>query len=144
MFADAQVNSQWSWANPPPAFVFAEEQLSQGQKLVIECVYPADYQANRTDIEAAARCRAYGKPLLLALLLETYTRKLQTLCDLAIPAAWPREARTAFAKGLSHLRNKAAAAADPNRLGFTRDLATSLSNALSLYHVGRPDAANLY
>ncbi len=144
MFGDAQANSQWSWDNPSPACVFAEEQLSQGQKLVLEFVYPDDYQANRADIEAAARCRAYGKPLLLALLLETYTRKLQTLCDLAIPAAWPEEARTAFHAGLSHLRDKAAAAADPDRLGFTRDLAISLSNALKLYHVGRPDAANLY
>lgn len=143
MFMDAYENSQWAWANPPPAFVFAEDHLSQGQKLVLSSVYPNDYQANRAAIEASACCRAYGKPLLLALLLEVYTVKLTALCDLAVPN-WTPGARTALHAGIVRLRDKIASGAEPDRLAFTRLFVTIQSTLLHLYHAGQANPAVPY
>lgn len=143
MFMDAYQNSQWAWGNPPPAFVFAEDQLSQGQKLVLSSVYPNDYQANRVAIEASARCRAYGKPLLLALLLEVYALKLTALCDLAVPN-WTDAARSALHAGIRRLRDKIASGAEPDRLAFTRLFVAIQSTVLHLYHAGRADPALPY
>lgn len=144
IFGEARVHSQWSWAQPPTAFVFAEDQLSQGQKVVLDCVYPADYQAHRAAIETAARLRAFGKPLLLALLLTVYELKLCALCDLAVPAGWDAGARAALHTGLRRLRDRAAGEAEPERLSFVRSLVQCVSTALNLYHQGSPDPDGRY
>src|SRR5690606_32231678 len=66
----------WDWNSNPVAIIFSADELSDGQKSILEGAYQADYEANREQIWADATLPAFGKPLLLALLLRTMFGKL--------------------------------------------------------------------
>lgn len=140
VFDEAEALSPWGWPNPPTPHVFAEETLSNGQKIILKCVYRDDYQAHRADIEAAARLPAYGKPLLLALFLHVLEAKFTEFLRIAAPAVWAAGETEVLAAGLRCLRDRVAAEAEPDRLIFLRKFIQAFSHTLRLHQEGRDTA----
>ena len=85
IFVAGANNSGWQWDGTPTAFLFAEDQLTAGQRGILASAYGDQYAPHRAAIEQAARVRAYAKPLLLALLLTVLERKAGALADLGLP-----------------------------------------------------------
>lgn len=139
LFVHAQRDAPWGWPNTPTPHVFAEEKLSDGQKLILKCVYKDEYQQHQVDIEKTARLPAYGKPLLLALFLRVLELKIVELANLAVAHSWPGPDRLAIADGIRHLRDRIADAAEPNRLAFVRNVVAAFTRGQRLYHEGRSE-----
>lgn len=143
IFTDGAQHSNWSWNVPPTPFIFAEEALSDGQKTVLAMAYGAEYHPNHVQIEQAARLRAFGKPLLIALVLAVLQLKLASLVALAAAGRWNDAEQARFIAGLRFLRDKSADIAETDRLAFTRLLIGTTTHFLRLYHDGEstPGAA---
>jgi hypothetical protein len=139
IFVAGANGSGWQWDGTPTAFLFAEDQLSAGQRGILASAYGDQYAPHRAAIEQAARVRAYAKPLLLALLLTVLERKTVALADLCLPNAWNAAERNMVMAGLRHIRDAAALAAEPERLDFTRHLMAVMMLGLDLYHHGKSD-----
>lgn len=139
VFVDGAPPSKWSWTDDPKAFIFAEDQLKQGQRTVLSTAYGGDYAGNRNAIEAAARIRAYAKPLLIALLLSVLEQKAAALAELGLPTDWLPAERATIIEGLRQLRDAAAAHSNPDRLPFIKALVAALNFGLDLYHHGSTD-----
>jgi hypothetical protein len=143
IFVDGAQHSGWNWNVPPSPFIFAEEALSDGQKTVLATAYGDAYHPNRAAIEHAARLRAFGKPLLVALVLVVLELKTQSLMALVAAGRWSAVEQARFSDGLRFLRDQAAVNADPDRLNFVRLLVQTMAHFLRLYHDGEsaPGAA---
>lgn len=139
IFVTGAHGSGWQWDRAPTSFLFAEDQLSAGQRGILASAYGGDYAPHRATIEEAARVPAYAKPLLLALLLTVLERKVGALADLGLPDGWNAAERNMVIDGLRHIRDAAALAADPERLDFVRSLIAVMMLGLDLYHHGRSD-----
>lgn len=139
IFVAGANGSGWQWDGTPTAFLFAEDQLSAGQRGILASAYGDQYAPHRPAIEQAARVRAYAKPLLLALLLTVLERKAGKLADLGLPGAWNAAERNMVLEGLRQIRDAAAAVAEPHRLAFTRNLIAAMMLGLDLYHHGKSD-----
>lgn len=140
IFVEGAHLSNWDWTATPKAFLFSEEGLKPGQKIVLSTAYGENaYHANRPAIEAAARVRAYAKPLLLALLLGVLELKAAAFSDLALPAAWAPGERATVAKGLRQLRDAVAELAVGDRLTFLREVIDALKYGQDLFHHGNTD-----
>lgn len=78
IFAKAQASITWPWPSTDLAFVIAANGLGADQKGLLENVYLANYSpANRTAINETALIRAYGKPLLVSLVLQFSAQNFQ-------------------------------------------------------------------
>jgi hypothetical protein len=77
LFAEAKDVMAWPWPTDPPAHVFSGDQLGPDHVNILRVVYKDDYEANSADIRSHALVRAFGKPLLTALVLNVLTRKLR-------------------------------------------------------------------
>jgi len=139
IFVAGANGSGWQWDGTPTAFLFAEDQLSAGQRGILASAYGDQYAPHRPAIEQAARIRAYAKPLLLALLLAVLERKAGALADLGLPDGWNAAERKMVMEGLRHIRDAAALAAEPERLDFIRRLIAATMLGLDLYHHGKSD-----
>ncbi|KQZ72689.1 hypothetical protein ASE06_09375 [Sphingopyxis sp. Root214] len=139
IFVEGAQHSNWDWNAAMKAFIFAEEDLKQGQKGVLTSAYgEPNYHANRVAIEADARVRAFAKPLLIALLLNVLELKVAALTELGLPAGWLADQKVAIASGLRQLRDGAAAtAADP--LAFVRRVISALNHGQDLFQHGNSD-----
>jgi hypothetical protein len=140
IFVDGANGSAWNWNESPTAFVFAEDELKPGQRGVLSSAYREAYAPNRPAIEAAARVRAFAKPLLLALLLNVLELKAAALAELGLPQGWEPAERDYVKSGLRYLRDEAASEAEPERLAFVRGLTAAIKLGLDLYHHGRTDS----
>ncbi|NEK38216.1 SIR2 family protein [Rhizobium leguminosarum] len=119
----------WDWNSTPTPIVFAADELSQGQKTVLNVAYGDNYGPNRDAIAQAALFRAYGKQILLSLLLSVIVEKLKTM---ALDAAAPNLTdghRQAVADGLVHLRNKVATSSEVDRLAAAQMIAATIGRA---------------
>ncbi len=118
----------WKWTDRPTPIVFSAEELGTNQKDVLNIAYGNEvYEKNRAAICSAACLPAYGKPLLLSLLLTVITAKLQTLLSDVIAPALDAVDRNAINSGIERLRNRVAEAANNDRLGLAKGIAAGLA-----------------
>lgn len=113
----------WDWNSNPVAIIFSADELSDGQKSILEGAYQADYEANREQIWADATLPAFGKPLLLALLLRTMFGKLAALAGLLTSPAVGAAGKQRLFDGLKALEHAAAQAGNANRYDCARIIA---------------------
>lgn len=140
LFAEAKQALPWTWPADPPAHVFADEALTASHTTILQMVYSEDYGAKAEEIEAQALIRAYGKPLLTALVLFVLAAKLRAyLLEIKAPQLSGEE-RELLAGGLGQLAQRLAADADSDRLEFVRRLVAGLRRALTLFREGSEPA----
>jgi hypothetical protein len=141
VFAQAKADMTWSWRANPPAHVFAGDELGGDHVNILRVVYGNDYDANAADIERQALIRAYGKPLLTALVLAVLTEKLRAyLAEVDAPQLSAADHQQ-LANGLKALCRRLAGAADPDRLLFVHKLGARQRRALALFQEGTEPAA---
>ncbi len=127
----------WVWNSNPVPIVFAAQDLSDGQKSILEGAYQGDYEANREQIRAEATLPAFGKPLLLALLLRALVGKLGALAGLLTSPAVGVAGKQSLVEGLKALERSAAQAGNTNRYEFARTIA-ALIGRVSEQFLGGP------
>lgn len=130
----------WAWDSVPAPIVFAAQELSEGQRSILEGAYQADYEANRDQIRTNATLPAFGKPLLLALLLRTMFGKLAALAGLLVSPAVGARGKQSIVDGLKELEGAAARAGNANRYDFARIIA-ALMGRVSEQFLGGPGIA---
>lgn len=129
LFGKVNTHKGWKWSDTPRPIVFSANELGDDQKSLLNVAYGDDYEPNHEAICDRARLRAYAKPLLVALLLQVITGKLQVLAGDAAAPGLNDAARTAIAEGIVQLRNCAADADHADRMTLVRTIATTLSRA---------------
>ena len=130
----------WAWNSVPVPIIFSAQELSEGQKSILEGAYQGEYEANRGKIRADATLPAYGKPLLLALLLSTLCGKLVALAGLlAAPGLGPAGKQN-LANGLKALERAAAQAGNANRYECARTIAALIGRASEQFLGGQGSA----
>lgn len=130
----------WVWNSVPVPIVFAAQDLSDGQKSILEGAYQGDYEANRDQIRADATLPAFGKPLLLALLLNTLFGKLAAFAGLLTSPAVGVAGKQSLVEGLKALERAAAHAGNADRYECARTIA-GLIGRVSQQFLGGPGSA---
>ncbi|MBB4003880.1 SIR2 family protein [Aurantimonas endophytica] len=130
----------WVWNSVPAPIVFAAQELSEGQKSILEGAYQGDYEANRDQIRTDATLPAFGKPLLLALLLRTMFGKLAALASLLTSPAIGAAGKQSLVKGLEALERAAAQAGNANRYECARTIAALMGRVTEQF-LGGPGSA---
>lgn len=142
IFNKAANELTWQLSDPPPSYVFSEQDLGMDQQSLLKNVYRDQITpANQTAVFEAARIQAYAKPLLTALLLDLWSRKLQALISLS-PGQLPQVERQKLCTGIVSLRNHLADAAEP-KLEFIDALLDRFGRACKLLrdgHIEHPNA----
>jgi hypothetical protein len=138
VFRDGKQAMPWAWPSHPPAYVFAEEKLGEEQRVILNSVYQAAYDADPNGVADASRIRAFAKPLLVALVLEILHRKLAALARRAFAPNLAPSERDALEAGLKTLRDRTAGLADGERTIFVRSLVAESGRVLRMF---RPAAA---
>ena len=133
-------NKGWKWDDQPPPIVFSTQELSDGQKSILEGAYPGTYEANRQAIWNAATLPVYAKALLSALLLLALGRKLDVLISKSTAAGLDDAAKAALSKGIRKLRDTAAAAGNTDRFTLARTIARSMGRCAEQFMAGESEA----
>lgn len=132
----------WLLDDPPPSYVFSEQELGMDQRSLLKNVYRDQITpANLTAVFEAARIQAYSRRLLTALLLDVWSRKLQALTILA-PGPLPLAERQHLCDGIAALRNHLADAALPE-LDFIDALLDRFGRACKLLRDGQIEHPNV-
>jgi hypothetical protein len=140
LFATANAHKGWKWTDKPTPIVFSAQDLGDHQKDLLNVAYgEVDYEAHRDEICEEARLQAYGKPLLLALVLNMLTTKLEVLASDVEAPCLDQEAQATIASGLRHLRDRIAATDDGDRLALAKSIASSVSRARHQLQNGTSD-----
>lgn len=130
LFAAMNRDQCWRWDDEQTPIVLSEQELGEDQKDLLTLVYgEAAYEAHREEICEAARLQAYAKPLLLALLLQVLTRKLEVLAGDAHAPNLDLSARSKIIDGIKFLRDRVAEAGNADRIGLARSIARGLARA---------------
>lgn len=111
------------WSSDPAPIIFSAQELSDGQKSILEGAYLGNYEANREQIRSDATLPAFGKPLLLALLLSTMFGKLAALAGLLTSPALGVAGKQSIVDGLKALEHAAGKAGNANRYECARTIA---------------------
>ena len=130
----------WAWNSVPVPIVFSAQVLSEGQKSILEGAYQDDYEANRDQIRTDATLPAFGKPLLLALLLRTMFGKLAALADLLMSPAVGAAGKQSLIDGLKALEYATAQAGNANRYECARTIAALMGRVTEQF-LGGPGSA---
>ncbi|MEY9534728.1 SIR2 family protein [Sinorhizobium fredii] len=130
----------WVWNSVPAPVMFAAQELSEGQKSILEGAYQGDYEANRDQIRTDATLPAFGKPLLLALLLRTMFGKLAALAGLLTSPAVGTAGKQSLVEGLKALECAAAQAGNANRYECARTIAALMGRVTEQF-LGGPGSA---
>lgn len=142
IFNQAANELTWQIGEPPPSYVFSEQELGMDQKSLLKNVYRDQITpANLTAVFEAARIQAYAKPLLTALLLDVWSRKLQALIYLA-PGLFTQVERQNLCSGIVSLRNHLADAAEP-KLEFIDALLNRFGRTCKLLRDGQIEHPNV-
>lgn len=142
IFNKAANELRWQLGDPPPSYVFSEQELGMDQRSLLRNVYRDQITpANLTAVFEAARIQAYAKRLLTALLLDIWSRKLQALIPLA-PGPLPLAERQHVCAGIVTLRDRLADAAEPE-LGFINALLDRFGRACKLLRDGQIEHPNV-
>ena len=130
LFAVVNQQQGWKWTDEPTPIVFSAQELGDDQRDLLNLVYGEnDYETHRDEICEAARLQAYAKPLLLALLLQVLTAKLEVLASDAQAPNLDAAARAAIVDGIKALRDRVADAGNGDRIGLARSIAAGLARA---------------
>jgi len=113
VFASGIQNLARTWPASPPAVVLGTERLESYHQGLLKTTYGANHQGNASDIRASALLGAYGKPVLLALVLSSLTEKLRVLMERVVESALETGAATRLYADLISLRDLAASHSDP-------------------------------
>ena len=141
LFAKKNQQNGWKWTDEPTPIVFSADKIGDDQRDLLILVYgPQEYEANRDAICTAAHLRAYAKPLLLALVLNVLTAKLNVLASDVHAPNLDDAAYAAIGTGLKALRDRAAKAGDADRIGFARAIASSVARARHQLQNGTSEA----
>ncbi|TDT92511.1 SIR2-like protein [Azorhizobium sp. AG788] len=130
----------WSWSSDPVPIMFSAQELSDGQKSILEGAYLGDYEAHRDKIRADATLPAFGKPLLLALLLSTMFGKLVALAGLLTSPAVGTAGKQSLVEGLKALKRAAAQAGNANRYECARTIAALMGRVTEQFLGGAGSA----
>ncbi|WP_036113261.1 MULTISPECIES: SIR2 family protein [Luteibacter] len=142
IFNKAANELTWQLGEPPPSYVFSEQELGMDQRSLLKNVYREQITpANLKAVFEAARIQAYAKRLLVALLLDVWSRKLQALALLA-PGLLPPAERQHLCDGIAVLRNHLADAALPD-LDFIDALLDRFGRACKLLRDGQIERPNV-
>jgi hypothetical protein len=114
IFAAASRDLARSWPASPPAVVLSEERLEPYHQSVLRTTYGTTYQGNSSAIKDSALLGAYGKPVLMALVLSSLTEKLSFLVEHEIGSTWAFGAVGEFQADLRGIRDLVAKHADPS------------------------------
>lgn len=133
LFAEAETAMAWPWPTDPPAHVFSADELGLDHRNILRVVYRDDYCAQSEDIRTHALVRAYGKPLLTALVLHVLAAKLRAYIGEVEAPHLAAGDRAELADGIAVLARLAADAAEPDRFAFVRKLVAAQRRALVLF-----------
>lgn len=137
VFVQGMETMGWSWPSHPPAYIFAEEALGPDQRALLKCVYRTGYDSHGQEIERNAQIRAFAKPLLTALVLNLLCQKLIAhVFQVSAPHFHDADFESLGA-GVRTLRDRLAAAAEPDRLVFVQSFVVESARALRLFREGR-------
>jgi hypothetical protein len=132
LFSDARNLAIWPWNDAAPAHTFAENALGNGQVDILQIAYGDEYHANQGDICARACLPAYGKSLLLALVLNVLAKKS---CAMIRTGSSPNLSANDFLeldKGILRIRDLAANAVGTDTVTFVRELVKHTSRTKSV------------
>lgn len=142
IFNKAANELTWQLGDPPPSYVFSEQELGMDQRSLLKNVYRDQITpANLTSVFEAGRIQAYARRLLTALLLDVWSRKLQALIALA-PGPLALAERQHLCAGIVSLRNHLADAAEPE-LDFIDALLDRFGRACKLLRDGQIEHPNV-
>lgn len=143
VFTQAKQINPWPWPCAPaaPAHVFCEDEIKQGQRVVLRVVYGNSYNNHSAAIHAASHLRSWAEQVLIALVLQLLTDKLARLTELWLGSIGKAALSSDCAVLLKELRNSVAdlAAYDPVdqcRAPFVNALIAAWSRLLSLFRSG--------
>jgi hypothetical protein len=138
LFAQTQTTFHGSGRVNARALSSPLEKLVSIISCFLENVYRAVCDGPEHDAnDASATFPAYGKPLLLGLLLHVLTTKLSALLEVSLSAIFVDNERAKLNEGLVALRNKLAAAAEADRLRFIRFFVEKLGRSMHLLLAGQ-------
>ncbi|OAE03103.1 SIR2 family protein [Arthrobacter sp. OY3WO11] len=141
LFSSAKELLTWEWPTDPPAFVFAEDKVGPDQQNILRVAYQSTYEGNEAAIAAGSHLRAYGKPLLSALMLATFAKKLGAMVDIAATADTVE--CQAVLSGIQTLVFLAASGVTSNADHLLR-LIFSVGRGLSLFRDGKVSVSGTY
>jgi hypothetical protein len=140
LFATANAHKGWKWTDKPTPIVFSAQDLGDHQKDLLNVAYgEVDYEAHRDKICEEARLQAYGKPLLIALVLSVLSTKLEVLASDVEAPNLDGAAHATIASGLRYLRDRVAGADDGNRLALAKSIASGMARARHQMQNGTSD-----
>jgi hypothetical protein len=132
----------WQWSDASPPHVFAEDKIGEDQQIILRTTYGEEaFNANRAAIEARSCVRAYGKPLLVSLVLSVIADKLVALLDSAHAPGLSSADRITLHEGISTLRDYVANRGDADKLDFIRNAVRHFSRAKIMLQEGRVQLA---
>lgn len=138
IFAKARSSVQWAWPGDRPSLIFSASELGTDQSSLLENVYRDTYSgADHDAIEQAATFPAYGKPLLLGLLLHCMAAKLSALIDFGSTSGFAVAEKARLRSGLKVLRDKLAEASDADRFGFIKSFIHQSGRLMGMFLAGQ-------
>ncbi|WP_314645681.1 SIR2 family protein [uncultured Microbacterium sp.] len=150
IFAAAAQDLPRSWPTSPPAIVLSEERVETYHQSALRTTYGTTHQGNSSDIKASALLGAYGKPVLLALVLSSLTEKLNFLMHHGLGEMLGDPAVLELQEHLRKLRDSVALQADPDgstelaysdvldlQRGFIARVLDVVSFAMTVFRSGR-------
>ena len=141
IFAKAEAIMAWPWPGDRPSYVFSENAIGVDQQSLLRNVYRDAYRPNnRQEITDSALLPAYAKPLLVSLVLYVVCSKLTRMIQLA-SGDLDSNGRETLKSGVVVVREKLAAEAESDRLGFVTNLIDQSSRAIMAFRDGHVTAA---
>lgn len=146
IFSRAEKSVRWRWPSERPSLVFSASELGIDQSALLENVYRASFNGpDHAAINASATFPAYGKPLLLALVLHTLAAKLIALIQNASMPSYSDDEKIKLQSGIIALRDKLGKAVDFDRMKFLRAFISQSGRAMSMFRNGQvPGLPNRY
>jgi hypothetical protein len=131
----------WKWPADKHACVFCGDELTADHAATLEHAYGTDFTPNVSEIRGAAIFPAFGKPLLMALLLYVVSRKLIVLAGLTRPALSAIDLDT-VSDAITKIRNGVAAIADVDTEEFLKRFVRLMANLMAMFEDGGPMVAS--
>lgn len=143
LFSASKAMLAWQWPVAPPTLVFAEDSIGNHQRNILRVVYGDSYGGNEDEIASSALLRAYGKPLLFALMLGVAAHKIVALAKHAWGSDEDGTAHPSIEGGLEAVLSGASATIHDPSDNEVRRAISHISRSLSLLREGRDPSAGL-
>jgi hypothetical protein len=137
VFSKAQNQMQWEWDENERVHVFADRGINANHRQILRLAFDPAYPAHGNEIETNALLPAYAKATITALVLSVLAAKMRALANTCECPARAHGIQEAVSDGLIHLRDRIAAAAEPDRLEFLKGFIREYAWAESLFRFGR-------